>query len=132
MSSAEYGLAGTGSCKNVTVDIDEALDGSHYKMTIEVASDTTPSQFRFRLESLKQATTILRFISDQIGSNGFQELEIALKGGVNLLIAKDDEENDRFFMKFFTADVFIAQTFGGLSGASLMKALLAAIQDAGT
>ena len=131
MTSAKYGLAGTGSCQNVSVDIDEALDGSHYEITIEVASDNTPSHLRFRLESLKQAVTILRFISDHIGNEGFEELELPLTGGTKMLFVKDSEQSDRFFLKFFGAGIFVEQTFGGLSGASLMKALLAAIQDAG-
>ena len=48
----------------------------------------------------------------------------------HLVVAKDTEFNDRFFLKLFADGVFVEQTLGGMSATSFMKALLPALKEA--
>ena len=132
MGATEYGLAGCGSCKNISVDIDEALDGSHYEVSIEISSEFLPAHLRLRFESLRAIASVLQFMSDHIGIDGFYELEVSMKEGVTLTIVKDEEFNDRFFLKLFGDGFFVQQTLGGLSAASFIKALQPALSEART
>ncbi len=125
-TSGDYYLVGTGSCKSVSVDIDRSQDESHYELDVS----TPDANFRIRMQSLDPATAMLRFISDYIGKEEFHELEIPLSESTRLLLVKDPEVMDRFFLKVFTDSLFVEYTFAGLTGASFMKALLPALKEA--
>src|SRR5689334_18365031 len=125
-SPPKYALAGSGTCKSVTVEIDRAVDESHY----EVAMTTTDFYLRLRMLSLEPAESILKFLSGHIGKNEFHELAIPLAESTRLTLVKDPEFIDRFFLKLQTDSVFVEYTLGGLAGASLMKALLPALREA--
>lgn len=124
------GLLGTGTCKNITVEIDEELDGSHYELSTTVSSEFVPTHFRLRLESLGQVADILNFVSDAMGRDGHAALSLDLVGGGVLTVSKDCEENDRLYLKIHAPGLSFEQALGGLSGASFLKALLPALKEA--
>jgi hypothetical protein len=125
-SSPEYYELGQGTCKSVHVELDQAFDESHCELVIT----TSTAYFRIRLRNLEPAEAILRFLSDHIGKNEFHELSIRLSESTQLVLVKDPEFIDRFFLKILADSIFIDYTLGGLSGASLMKALQPALQEA--
>ncbi|PHS11014.1 MAG: hypothetical protein COA78_10680 [Blastopirellula sp.] len=124
-STGNYYLLGTGSCKSVSVDIDQSHDESHYELEVS----TSDAYFRIRMQSLDPAIAILRFIEDYIGKEEFHELEIPLSETTRLLLVKDSEFMDRFFLKMFADSLFVKYTFAGLNGASFMKALQQALAE---
>jgi len=130
MNSADYRLAGTGTCKNITVEIDKALNGTHYELSTTVSSDFVTTHFRMRFESLDQVGSVLRFISDAMGRDGRDTLVVDLLGGSELTVTKDPEENDRIYLTVRAPGLFFEQTLGGLSGASFLKALMPALKEA--
>lgn len=125
-----YGLLGIGKCKNVEVEICAAPDESHYELSISISLESTPAHYRIRMESLEQIQSLFHFISDHIGTDGYYQNEVIVSLHTKLVIAKDDEFNDRFFLKIVSNGLFIEQTLGGFAAASLMKALLPALQEA--
>jgi hypothetical protein len=82
------------------------------------------------MQSLEPANAMLRFLTDYIGKNEFHELEIPLSETTRLVLVKDDEMMDRFFLKVFAGVLFVEYTLAGLTGASLMKALWPALAEA--
>jgi hypothetical protein len=124
--SSAYSQLGTGSCKSVSVEIDRAVDESHY----EVVMTTVDFYLRLRMPSLDPAESILIFLSTHIGKNEFHELQITLSESTCFTLVKDLEIIDRFFLKLRTDSVFLEYTLAGMAGASLMKALLPALREA--
>ena len=120
-------ILGFGSCKNVSVSISQRDGHSGYWISFRLASEFLPVEFEFSLESLEYLGAILNFLDSHIGSDLEGSYTCAATDDTRVRISKDAETQDRFSFFLSAPGIMVSQVFGGLSSASLLKALVAAL-----
>src|SRR4030095_9965044 len=126
MPKGHYGLAGLGRSGRVDVDVDEELDEpGHVQMTIDLPGWS----FRFRLSARTQASRILGFVREQTGSLVFSEITIGSFVGAPVLLVKDREMADRFWLKAAKDGQIVEFMLAGEDVADLTEAVSQAVQD---
>lgn len=93
----EIGLAGCGRSGefDVAVDSIQAGDQKGWQLEIECRSWC----FRFDLNGTGTVAALAEFLQMQNGQLKFGELELGMFHGAKVLIIKDDEFDDRFFLR---------------------------------
>jgi len=95
-SPKQYGAAAVGRTSRFDVEIDEALrDATDLQMSIGTHSWT----FRFALSARDDVARILSFLREHTGRLVFSELAVGSFNGAPVLLVKDDEFVDRFWLR---------------------------------
>lgn len=89
-----YGLAALGKTGVFTVEL---LNGSAGELLLSVESPAW--DFCFELASRATPGALSVFLGSQLGRTEFAELPLGSFGGVSVRLVKDDEFEDRFFLR---------------------------------
>lgn len=119
-----WGAAAVGSSGEVTVELDEATSGpERWRLTVT----TSRWHLRFEVATPLAMEQLLEFIRAHNGGTAFATLPLGTFLGAPVVLRKDDEYPDRFFLVLEGEQI----AFFNLSGDELYD-LTAAIQHAAT
>ena len=119
-------ILGSGSCKNVSVCVSQRSGETGCLVKFRLASELLPAEFEFSLDRLEYLDAILAFLDTHIGSDYEGSYTCAATRESRIRVSKDAEVWDAFSFFLSAPGVMVTQMFGGLSSASLLKALVEA------
>ena len=122
-------ILGVGWCKNVSVSISQRFGESGYSIKFRLASEFLPADFEFSLDSFDYLVAILKFLDAYIGTDKEGSYTCAGTETSRIRISKDAKDQDRFSFFLSAPGVIVSQVFGGISSASLLKALVLAVGE---
>ena len=122
-------VLGVGTCKNVFVSVSQKSGDTRYWITFRLASEFLPAEFEFQLDNLEYLTAILEFLDTHIGTDQEGSYTCAATSDSRIRISKEPEALDRFSFFLSAPGVIVTQVFGGVSSASLLKALVVAVGE---
>jgi len=123
-----YGAAAIGRAGQFEVEIDECLDGDD---PLLMSIGTRGWQFRFALAERSAASRLFTFLREQTGRLQFSELLVGSFQGSRVLLIKDDEFPDRFFLRAIGDDVLADFTLLGDDVRDFAAAVSQAVDDLG-
>jgi hypothetical protein len=91
-----YGAAAVGSAGCFDVEIDEAHDDPN---EVQMSVTARSWSFRFRLSARADVSRMLSFLRERTGSLVFSELIVGSFHGASVLLVKDREFADRFWLR---------------------------------
>jgi hypothetical protein len=121
-----YGLAGVGSAGHFDVEIDEALDDPN---DVQMNISTPGWSFRFNVSARSDVPRMLSFLREQTGSLVFSELAIGSFSGGPVLLIKDSEFADRFWLRATGTGQMIEFVLAGRDLADFTEAVTKAVED---
>jgi hypothetical protein len=122
-------ICGSGACKNVGVTISQRSGDPAFWVVFRLDSEFLPAEFEFALDYLEYLDAILGFLDSHIGSDQDGSYTCAATNSSRIRVAKDADTLDRFSFFFGASGVCVMQVFDGLSSASLIRALAAALGE---
>jgi hypothetical protein len=121
-----WGLAGVGRAGLLSVELDEAVSG---RERWQISLDSPSWHVRFEAASPQALARMHGFLEQHGGQRCFAEDVVASIGGGRVLIVKDDELPDRFFLKLFGEQQFVMLTLHAEEVRDLTEALKQAMND---
>src|SRR6185295_15547012 len=91
-----YGAAAVGGTRRFDVEIDEAHDDPN---DVQMSVTAHSWSFRFRLSARADVPRMLSFLREHTGSLAFSELVVGSFHGASVLLVKDREFADRFWLR---------------------------------
>jgi hypothetical protein len=92
----KYNAVAAGSTREFDVEIDEASDEAN---NIQMAINARGWSFRFALSAREDVRRMLSFLHEHTGHLAFAEVPVGSFHGVPVLLVKDDEFGDRFWLR---------------------------------
>jgi hypothetical protein len=121
-----YGAAGVGCADHVSVEIDEALDDPD---DLQMCVSTRAWSFRFSLSSRAHAPQMLAFLRKQNRTVTFSEFVVGSFLGAPVLVVKDDEFADRFWLRAFGSGKSVEFVLAADDLARFIDAVAEAVED---
>ena len=122
------GAAAVGRAGQFEIEIDEPLDGG---TPLLMSIGTRGWQFRFELAECATASLLLTFLREQSGQLKFSELLVGSFQGSRVLLIKDNEFPDRFFLRAIGDKVTAEFTLLGNDLRDFTSAIEQAVEDLG-
>src|SRR3569623_2100245 len=108
------------------VEIDEAQDGSG-NLQLDISAPAWA--FRFNVTARQDLDHIVRFLREQMGRLVFSELVAGSFCGARVMLVKDSEFADRFWLRVFGQGLMVECTLVGSQAAELATAIAQAAGD---
>ncbi|SRR6266705_2021379 len=121
-----YGVAAVGSTSRFDVVIDEALDDSN---DTQMSISARGWSFRFTLSARDAVAQILSFLREHTGRLVFSEVTVGSFNGARVLLIKDDEFADRFWLRVFGACQMVEFVLAAEDLTEFTDAVAQAVQD---
>jgi hypothetical protein len=125
-SPKRYGAAAAGSTARFDVEIDEALDDAS---DLQISITARDWSFRFALSSRSDVTKALEFLREHTGRCVFSEISIGSFQGVPVLLVKDCEFADRFWLRGAGDGQLVEFTLAGDNLVEFTRVVAQAVQD---
>jgi hypothetical protein len=123
-----YGVVGIGRTDRFDVEIDEALDDSN-EVRMEIMAKARGWLFRFALSSRDEPARILSFLQEHTGRFLFSELVVGSFHGAPVLLIKDNEFADRFWLRTTEAGQMVQFVLAADDLNDLTDAVAQAVQE---
>ena len=127
--TTSIGLAAFGSCDGVDVSVDEEVLSTQSRWLLSVQNRNW--SLSFEMLNRNSFDQLLNFLRANVGKTAFAELLIGTALGSPVLIIKDGEYPDRFFLKAFGDGFFFEITLTGVETNSFVIAVEQAAEDFG-
>ena len=121
-----YGAVAVGSTSRFDVEIDEALDDAN---DIQMFINARSWSFRFALSTLNHAAQLLSFLREHAGRLTFSELVLGSFHGAPVLLIKDNEFADRFWLRASGSGQVVELVLAGADVFEFTDAVAQAVQD---
>ena len=118
-----WGCAAVGRCGDASIDLDEAISvPDRWELTIELSR----FYLRFAVPGPSVVTQLRKFLDRYVNQTTSGELSLGTLGSANVVIVKDDECLDRFWLRVLADDGAVDQTLLG----DVVSDLIGAVQQA--
>jgi hypothetical protein len=121
-----WGLAGLGRHGEIAIDLDEPIDHD-WPWHLQISGRGW--EFVFDVAGPEVARSFLAFMRDHFGRDGFAELRLASFEAANVVIVKDSEFSDRYWLRIRATRGIAEVTIAGDNAISLLNALEDLVSD---
>jgi|SRR6185503_8113274 hypothetical protein len=121
-----YGAAAVGCTAQFDVEIDEALDDPN---DLQMGINTRQWSFRFCLSARSDVARMLSFLREHTGRVEFAELVVGSFHGARVVLVKDNEFADRFWLRALGACQLAEFVLAAEAVTEFTEAIAQVVQD---